>query len=197
MNKLVMVYSLLAIMAMLSIGCAPIAQHEPDSQYIIEPALEQYVQSFQADSNRLGRPMAITNLVVQFDTLDSKVIANCTRGNGTSVIRFSTTYYNYYMSQGMESDIEQVMYHELGHCILGLSHNDTKAGQYNWPSSIMNTYHFAGWLYSQYKHDYLLELLFAVPNNFSNNSAISSKVSDDQADKYNTESEVGCEIINN
>lgn len=191
MNKLI----LLPIVSILSIGCAQSFQVEPTKELTIIPELMQYVEQFQADSNDLGRPLTIDNLIVQFDTLDNRVIANCTRGNGTPVIRFSTTYYNYYKSQGMDSDIERVMYHELGHCILNLDHNDTKSGQYNWPSSIMNTYHFAGWLYSQYKHNYLLELFFAVPNNFENNSSFASKVSDDNADKYNVTSEVGCEII--
>ena len=190
MNKTILIYALLAIMSILSIGCAPQSQFEPQQEYTIEPALAQYVESFQADSNRLGRPMSITSLVVQFDTLPDRVIANCTRsGYSSPVIRFSTTYYNYYKSQGLDHDIEQVMYHELGHCILGLSHNDDKASN-GWPQSIMNTYHFSGSLYYNYKDNYLNQLFFNITNNFSNISSLASKVLPEYTEEYYISNEV-------
>lgn len=185
MNKLIII----SLMSILSIGCAPSFQTEPQRTMSIEPELLQYVESFQADSNRLGRPMSINDLVVQFDTLPDRVIANCTRGYGTPIIRFSITYYNYYKSQGLDHDIEQVMYHELGHCILGLNHNDT-TGVNNWPQSIMNTYHFSGSLYYNYKNDYLMQLFFNVPNNFTNYSNLASKVLPEYTEEYYVSNEV-------
>lgn len=134
----------------------------------IDPELAPYVEMFEQDAKRLGKHITIDNLVVQFgDTGKDSYIAVCKVSSQTNpTIIFSTKFYNYYKKQGMFTDIEQVVFHELGHCVLGLNRNDTRDQKTDNPVSVMNTYHFSGDLYNEFRNNYLMQLFFNTTNNF-------------------------------
>lgn len=141
-------------------GCAL-----PQNKVQIDSRLKPYVDAFVSDASSLGLHIKITDLIVTIQTMDNKTIAFCEYGM-TNKIVFNQSYYEYYLSQEMFADIEQVMYHELGHCVLGRGHYDELYYPDNYPKSVMNTYHFSGRLYEMFKHNYILELFLQIPNNF-------------------------------
>lgn len=147
----------------------PVSDEQASSTAQIDAELKPYVDMFLQDASRLGRNVTIGGLIVKFDNdLGNKnFIATCKTGSKMlPTITFSNNFYNYYKSRGMFNDIEQVMFHELGHCLLGLQHNDAIDQRTRYPVSIMNTYHFSGDLYNKFRDSYLMQLFFYTPNNF-------------------------------
>lgn len=60
-------------------------------------------------------------------------------------------------SDGSESFREMLIFHELGHCLLGRDHRNTQFSSGR-PESIMNSYLFSQRTYERYRDDYLKEL---------------------------------------
>jgi hypothetical protein len=143
------------------LSCAEVKPKKLD----IHPAFQRYIASFEQDSRTYGKPVKIDNLVFKFGALPSNTLARCYL-QSTPEIVFNPVYYDQFIRLNLYSDLELVVYHELGHCVLFRMHEDTRSGLYRLPASIMNTYHFAGQLYQAYKHNYLKELFLNVPNNF-------------------------------
>jgi hypothetical protein len=69
---------------------------------------------------------------------DSKTIGRCNRINKTIII--DETYFN----NSPTSHIESTVIHEMGHCVLKKSHDET-----NYPT-IMNAYAMSDWFYVRY-----------------------------------------------
>jgi len=59
-------------------------------------------------------------------------------------------------------DREALMFHELGHCILSLEHNDTTERNGD-PMSIMHSRAYSSSLYVKYRRSYLRELFESYP----------------------------------
>lgn len=51
---------------------------------------------------------------------------------------------------------EAILFHELGHCVLGLEHDDKQCGDR--PCHLMNSTSFSGEDYLKHKHEYLQDL---------------------------------------
>lgn len=65
-----------------------------------------------------------------------------------------------YWSDASHTSRELLIFHELGHCVLNLEHDDswiTLNGVYI-PKSIMNSYLFSEYLYDTFREYYMLEL---------------------------------------
>ncbi len=155
---------LLGLLSLLLISCADLKTSND-----IDPELQAYVSSFQSDANSLGRHIEIKGLTVKFGSISNPVqAAECQMNDKGSTIIVSRIHFDNYTKLNKFSDIELLMYHELGHCVLGiLDHDDTRSGPNNFPSSIMNTYIFSGLIYKTYKQNYIKELFLGVSNVFN------------------------------
>ena len=94
----------------------------------IDAALMPYFQSF---ANGVG--INFSGVAGVFGSLPYPTVGRCTKVNtGERYITIDP----YYWSQVNENTKEELMYHELGHCVLNLAHNETKDAN-NCPISVM------------------------------------------------------------
>jgi hypothetical protein len=101
----------------------------------IDSAFTSYVQDFEF---KIGVPVA--NVDIYFKKLTYPTIGVCYRGSVKNVVQIDPDQWNLSDDYGKE----QTIFHELGHCVLGLQHNDARAtlDNQNVEGSIMNTYFF-------------------------------------------------------
>lgn len=121
--------------------------------YKKDPRLDKYVNSF----NTYYNVEYVGSYYIEKDWSDgSKDIGICRRLHSNShhnVIVIKESYWN----TATEASREQLMFHELGHCVLRLSHNDNMWTD-GCPSSIMNTVHLSDACYNKYRWYYLEDL---------------------------------------
>lgn len=94
------------------------------------------------------------NLIITFgDLSNTTLIGQCTNG-ATPTVTIDPVFW----SHAPDDDKQELINHELGHCILGRSHrNDLLPnGQ---PASIMNAYHFSPKIINANKDYYINELV--------------------------------------
>ncbi len=145
----------LGLLLLITVGCA---NPKFDDIYAVNPELELYIQSFEYESTRLGIPLQITNLRAGFGNAKlagPTAIGFCRRGR-TPLIIIDQAYWN--TATVMER--EHLMFHELGHCILNLEHNNkmVPVGIYSIPESIMYLYMFDDNMYVPNREYYLRDL---------------------------------------
>lgn len=144
---------LILILAVLSCAACAKPYEPPKQERDVAPELEPWVQSFEATYG------VETDYIVQVADLAWPTQGLCRISNGFKTVTVSTAYYSYYMNDYYA--MEQLIYHELGHCSLGLDHNTTMYNGY--PISIMYPYTFVsfpGWMnnYIVHRNDYINEL---------------------------------------
>ena len=97
-------------------ACAP-AQRPA----VVDPAFTQYVQKW----NSLYPDHLANEVSIKFDDLskysDSKgtVVGLCSYDDNGDVVSVDPTFWN----KVLDYTREELMFHELGHCVLGLKHN--------------------------------------------------------------------------
>lgn len=91
---------------------------------------DSYVKLFEQESVTYGNPQRVTDLVITFsNTLPDNIAGRCDLGfDQTPSIRINIALWEMFGPERRE----MLVLHELGHCILGLDHDDTR-------SAIMNT----------------------------------------------------------
>jgi hypothetical protein len=104
----------------------------------VDPELEPYVQSFErAYGAFAGVRVALADL-----TEDGYGTVGLCQMGGYGV-KIDRAYFEYYR-EWMPEAVEQLVYHELGHCVFGLGHDDHEFGSTGpapWcPRSVMNPY---------------------------------------------------------
>lgn len=120
----------LAALLIAGCGARPTASHTP--QVSIDPAFQRYVDDFVADAKAQGHPVQITDLIIKFGDLGTTApgepgmfrYGQCdTAPDTTPVITINTNpaVTNWY--GGDDAFRELVIYHEMGHCVLGLQHD--------------------------------------------------------------------------
>lgn len=133
MNKLL--FLLLAVVFLS--GCG--RQFEPKQPQIRDIAveLEPYVSHFETTYN------IRVNIPVKFAELQGNTVGLCQMwSNGERVITIDRSFFDIETANAeYDLHIEQVVFHELGHCVLNLDHTDTELSN-GWPSSIMYPYSF-------------------------------------------------------
>jgi hypothetical protein len=90
------------------------ASHE--SVFVVDKTALPYVKRFEQISNR-----RIKNLIVNVVYLEDKKLGECRPGR-VPVINLNETYW-YIHPYNRSQDRELLMFHELGHCILGRDHH--------------------------------------------------------------------------
>ena len=89
---------------------------------------DAYITSFEQESIIYGNAQKIINLIIKFETTLPKNIAGRCTENATPLVQINVTTWEYISPERKEL----LIFHELGHCILGKGHDDTKL-------AIMNT----------------------------------------------------------
>jgi len=145
---------LLALVALLLVNCSK------EKRYNVPEEVEVYVKRFEDEANARGYDIEIKRLIVDYvDNLvndGDEIAGRCNNpGRRTPHIELDSDFLN--MSPEVQ---EQLVFHELGHCILERGHRDAflSNGQF---ASIMNTKY---WTYIEgqdYKRDHYLDELFA------------------------------------
>jgi hypothetical protein len=135
------------VLVLLLSGCMP-RRHHHTNTFQVSPDLLPYVLRFEAEALKRGKTIKIQDLIA------SGVLAYCVVGTDSPTIKIVDRDWFDHTS---DASREHVVFHELGHCILGRDHND--AQEYFGPSSLMNTYMFDDETYLMY-HDWYLDELF-------------------------------------
>lgn len=114
----------------------------------VDPAFNAYVRDFEV---KIG--VGVNNVDISFRKLNAPTIGVCYSGGQFNQINIDPDFW----ATMNESGREQLMYHELGHCVLGLGHNDELSTLDNMvvEGSIMNKYWFGHTeYYEKYKENY-------------------------------------------
>lgn len=97
------------ILLFLLFGCA--SHHK---KLEIDQKLKPFVSKFEKIGN-----IKIDNLIVKFNTLGDGVLAQCSPKN-TPLIELNSRYIK---ETFIDAEVEMIMFHELGHCILMRPHS--------------------------------------------------------------------------
>lgn len=131
MNK-EMTLLLIAIVLQTCTACSILQTHAWTLQI---SGFETQVHAFEQASVEAGNPVAVVDLIIVLDSSIANLGEDgvCILGtNTTPVIRIGTNYWNTASDQGKEA----LLFHELGHCILGRVHNQV-VDSTDVPESIM------------------------------------------------------------
>ena len=124
-----------------------------------------YVSAFERAANEQGKPIRVNDLIVSFGPTPNL--------NETGVCEISSdespriTINQNIWSFLSPMDRQQVMFHELGHCVLRRLHKSgvTVQNGASIPSSMMYTHRIPGTTYSAHQGFYHIEL-FSTSNEF-------------------------------
>lgn len=154
-----MKYAALYIVVLMIGGCAK----PPQIKVVrIDSELQEYATRFeQASSVYANHPIVIDNLVMVFDDALTKSgeIGFCEQNPDQPLVHISRAYWNLVSDR----DREELVFHELGHCVLWLQHDNASVidainPSQQVPASIMKVYHFDGGFYYQNRVEYLKQL---------------------------------------
>ncbi len=154
------------------VSCGPAFKLNKMQDQSIDPELSQYLNQFQIEALSRGVNLVLDHLTMSFDesmprAAVGSVIAYCQITFSGPNIRVKKSLFKNYDLSGRE----QIIFHELGHCLLRLDHNDRteRAADsegpdygYNMPSSIMNTFHFDSNTYNGNRNEYINRLFETV-----------------------------------
>lgn len=157
---------LAGLFCLLMVGCATM---ESSHVLSIDPAIKPHFDVFLTEGRSRGRNLNIDHLVMKFVNYDefskgSVVIAQChyALGDKAAIIMVDRDWWNWAAPETRE----QVIFHELGHCVLDRrGHIDDSvhyAGEII-PRSIMTTMLFSDYYYLKFRKYYIDEL-FAGSN---------------------------------
>lgn len=126
-----MLKSLLLVAIILLFAC----KKDKDFVYDVPQEFEPIVQRFISEATARGHPVTINNLIIKYDLSNTSFCATSnviTSGNDVQKIisiKSLTCWQN-------DVQLETIIFHELGHCILGRAHDMTLMPKGD-PKSIM------------------------------------------------------------
>lgn len=133
--------------------------------YEVPDEVQPYVSTFIMEAYKRGHRIIIDDLIItyKFDIITSGVHAAglCrTRFGHTPIIYIDTTTHNW---KNSEMTREQLVFHELGHCILGRGHRKDTLLNGNYASIMRPTGEILyGSPMASFKRDYYLDELFDI-----------------------------------
>lgn len=130
----------------------------PEKPKYIDPAFLPILNTFKQYANNYGKIYDYDISITFVDKFDSpNVVGTC---SGNDEIRIRRSFWenvNYYQQ-------EQVLAHELGHCVMNLDHVTTP--------SIMHAYVLQQWYYMTYREELIKELFTGSRNLQESNNQI-------------------------
>lgn len=139
-------------MSVSTIACGQEKQNPTKKQSYIEPEFEYFVDLFEIEQN------VIVNIDMKFAKLEYPTVGMCyyyQYQDGTREFVNIEIDPDYWQSTS-ETKKEVLLFHELGHCVLGRDHDEQKL-YYTVPKSIMYPYLFEQ-AYQTYRSYYVEEL---------------------------------------
>jgi len=99
----------------------------PQKTFDVPSEFMSYYQSFSEAGS-----VTTDNLIIQFGPLDYPRVGQCWTGPTTPIITIEPNYW------GTVSELQkkEIIWHELGHCVLGRAHRTDFLSD-GWPASIM------------------------------------------------------------
>lgn len=141
-----------------------------------------YLNRFLSLASQRSITLNTSQLTIQYDPSlsGSNILGSCAVYTSPTrkVISINQTYWQSWANQRRSYEMEQLMFHELGHCLLTRSHDSTTKNTTDnntaIPASIMNPFHVSG-NYYKYNYNYYIDELFnssiiATVNLYANNS---------------------------
>ncbi len=129
----------------------------------VNPEFIPHLEQFHKEAKANNRLIIIENLTIKFDGKlnDTNILAECEHAY-YPIISFRPSFWD----NASEEDRENVMFHELGHCILNLDHDEERIRTINNESiakSIMYPWPLDGNVYLRYRSYYIIELFNKQP----------------------------------
>ncbi len=165
-------------------GCSK--SKEEKARVLNYVGFESYVDTFVDSSKKNHRPLEVSELVIRFGTAEevkekskvSAALAICTTGSEVPTIVVDQQWWENKLPSLTESKsvAEEILFHELGHCLLNRKHLDGTAPGKEIPGSIMYPKYIPGKIYAENKQEYYRELftgVWAVLRLFEENLALS------------------------
>lgn len=84
------------------------------------PMFSPYVQSFQLELDKKGIPLSANSIPIMFGPTMGNAIGYCIISLNSRVITINRKYWN--IASNIEREL--LIFHELGHCLLFLGHDD-------------------------------------------------------------------------
>lgn len=151
---------LFILISLLSVGCA-----KQVTSFNVDPALMPYYQKFIDSGKSRGTDYSTNDLVMQFGETQGQVIGYCRKQESynwnlftketvsTPVVVVKPSWW----ANASEASKRELVYHELGHCLMNKEHN-TSRSSFGQPESIMYPYHIGGNFFSYWEANYLDQL---------------------------------------
>jgi len=119
--------------AFLLMGCGS------DPEVGIATELRQYYDTFLERADEEGVTIELSgDLNMRIANLELNVVGQCkVQGSSRTVTIDENFFYSQRDNHG-EFSVEQIVFHELGHCILGRKHNNAWNEIWRSPASVMN-----------------------------------------------------------
>jgi hypothetical protein len=107
----------------IALGCKD--EERPSFTSQIDPALNKFVESFLSEAANRGLLLTADNLILKFDeTLDEPVCGQC-NSIETKKIQKIVQVNPSQLCAVYEDELEALIFHELGHCLLGRIHESS------------------------------------------------------------------------
>jgi len=120
---------------------------------------ESYVEEFHAQASKYNKAIDLAHLDISFGD---------TQSAGPEVIGLCYTYESSedkdivinkeFWNDATELQRKELMFHEMGHCLLDLDHDDSIVNPPGRPKSIMNSHMIATYWLERFFDDYVKEL---------------------------------------
>ncbi|MBK6825202.1 MAG: hypothetical protein IPG87_20345 [Saprospiraceae bacterium] len=98
-----------------------------DNVHIVDPAFVAYLDLFQQEALNRGVDVRgeLEMLNISFTSFDQNIAGQCQASKDAHTILMDSNYWN----KATDIEREVLLFHELGHCILGRSHLDDKTAR--------------------------------------------------------------------
>lgn len=134
-------------------GCGTFGQHE---EVWMRKDFIKYYNNFLLDAIRHNKKLEIKQIQIDFGKLKSPVIGECRVSKGYKTIIIDPD--EWFHSSNTRH--KELIYHELGHCLLNRDHFDTAMVINNvlMPASLMSTIMLNEYFFEEYEDYYINEL---------------------------------------
>lgn len=138
--------------------------------YDVPKELQPIVETFIYEASQRGVSLSITNLIIQYSEVAGGVCGSCNSNSLSDKVQKVVTIHANGACWTEPLELENLIFHELGHCVLGRSHTDARLPNGE-PRSMMvdnNVSLYAPCIYQLdeepcnniFKRDYYLDELF-------------------------------------
>ena len=145
---------LISILSVLFVRCTV------ENENVIHEELEAYFQSFEQEANYYGLEISLDEIDISayVEHIEERgTLGQCkSYSNGSKEVVID----NFYWSQADDLEREYLVFHELGHCILGREHHDSRDASGICTSIMQSGNGSCRGIYNEENREKLLEELF-------------------------------------